>query len=223
MNTPSTASRNAPDDELGDLEQAQLGERVVDDRHHARRPRPPWPAGPRWPARTAPEALGGGQAPRRHEHVDQDRVQDQLLELAAPLQQREVRAGVLERPGLLDHPELVGAGVRLHRDPAGLVQDHHEQRGRGQQVRRPDDLPGAGPDRRGQRVRQVGAGQQGHGEHHEQHYRLGDRPRTSWPGSTRAARTGCRSPAPRSRPRSWPATAGTRRPGCRPCSPSGSP
>ncbi len=81
---------------------------------------------------------------------------------------------MLEGPGLLDHPELVRAGVRLHGDPPGLVQDHHEQRGRGQQVRRPDYLPSTRPDRRGQRVRQVGAGQQGHGEHHEQHHGFGD-------------------------------------------------
>jgi hypothetical protein len=54
---------------------------------------------------------------------------------------------MLERPGFLDHPELVGPGVGLHRDPAGLVQDHHEQRRRGQQVRGADDLPGRRPDR----------------------------------------------------------------------------
>ena len=88
--------------------------------------------------------------------LSEDRVEDQLLGRRPPLQQREVGPGMLERPGLLDHPELVGAGVRLHRDPAGLVQDHHEQRRRGEHVRGPDDLPGRGPDRGGQRVRQVG-------------------------------------------------------------------
>jgi hypothetical protein len=79
--------------------------------------------------------------PRRDEHVEQDGVADQLLHRRAPLQQGEVGPGVLKRAGPLDHPELVGPGVRLCRGPAALVQDHHEQRSRGQQVRWRDDLP----------------------------------------------------------------------------------
>jgi hypothetical protein len=35
-----------------------------------------------------------------------------------------------------DHPELVGPGVHLRRDPPGLVQDHHEQGNDGQQADR---------------------------------------------------------------------------------------
>jgi len=99
----------------------------------------------------------------------------QSLVHRAPLEQGEVRSRVLEGAGLLDHPVLAGARVRLHRDPSGLLQDHHEQRRGRQQVRGPDHLPGTRPHRRREGVGQVGAGQQRHGEHHEQHDRLGDR------------------------------------------------
>ena len=82
---------------------------------------------------------------------------------------------MLERPGLLDHPELDGAGVGFDRDPAGLEQDDHEQRRGGQQVRRPDDLIRSAANRGAQHIRQVGGGDQRDREHHQQHHRFGDR------------------------------------------------
>ena len=74
---------------------------------------------------TEPRLPDGSQAPGRDEHVDQDRVEDQLLHRRSPLQEGERGAGVLEGAGLVDHPELEGPRMGLDRDSAGV--DQHDQ------------------------------------------------------------------------------------------------
>ena len=64
------------------------------------------------------EVAAGRHAPRGHEHVHQDREQQQLLDARAPAQEREPGPGVLGDAALLDLPELERAAVVLHRDAA---------------------------------------------------------------------------------------------------------
>ena len=58
--------------------------------------------------------------------------------------EREVRSGVLEDHGLVDHGELEVGGRVVHREPPALGHDDDEQRREGEEPLRCDDRPGVG-------------------------------------------------------------------------------
>ena len=105
--------------ELGDLVQPQLREARLD---HDHRRADGQRLAEQQPDRRQhdPEVAAGGHSPGRHQHVHQDREQQQLLDARPPPQEREPRPGVLGDPSLLDLSELERSAVVLDRDPTGL-------------------------------------------------------------------------------------------------------
>ena len=165
--------QEARDGELGDLVEPELGVGRLDHHDHDADPERLCEED-HDREQDVVEAVIGGQPPGRDEHVQEDHEQDQLLHRRAPAQQREAGAGVLERPRLLDHPELERRAVTFDRDPAGLREDDEKEGGRGQQMRGPGDLGGRSLKRLDQRVGQVGVGDQRHGEDDDQDRRLAE-------------------------------------------------
>ncbi len=102
-------------------------------------PRPPAPAAsPQRPAALSPSAAGDAvrRDADREEHIHQQRHQHELLDGRAPFHEREVTARVFEQHRLVNHRQLQVRGRVVHRDAARLGQQHDEQRGKRQHVRR---------------------------------------------------------------------------------------
>ena len=109
----------------------------------------------------------------REEDVHQQRHQHELLDRGAPLDQRQVAARVFEHHRLVNHRQLQVRGRVVHGDAARLGQQHDEQRGKGQHMRRVEQLPGRPLGGQHHLAEIGGAGGDGHGEDGQHQRRLG--------------------------------------------------
>ena len=70
-----------------------------------------------------------------------NRHQHELLDGRAPFHQRQVAAGVFEQHRLVNHRQLQVRGRIVHGNAAGFGQQHDEQRRKGHDVRRIEQVP----------------------------------------------------------------------------------
>ena len=130
----------------------------------------------------------------REKHVHQQRHQHQLLHRRAPLDQRQVRSGVFENHGLVDHREFQVRGGIVHGNAAGFRDQDDEERGKCQHLRRRQETP-ALSQRRVRHGAQVGGARADRHRENGQHQRgLGDGGDRHLPAAAQAAERNCRCP-----------------------------